>query len=220
MLSGKGSNSCPFLFMCTQITFYFCPRMTDSINTMLEWSVLGLNLVFIILLIRENIWCWLFGIIASIISVYLFLDAKLYSETLLYSVYIILGIYAWIHWQANSVKATMPIQYKKGDYHLVVIAIGVAVWFGLGYFFKTQTDSKLPWADAFSTSFAFVATYLEAKKILHHWLYWIVINIFSIWLYRARELNIMALMMLGFAVFSIVGFIIWTKKHRTEKLSV
>jgi nicotinamide mononucleotide transporter len=187
--------------------------VTEQLSTILEWLVFGLNLLFILLLIRENIWCWLFGIVASIISVVLFYETKLYSETLLYSVYVVLGVYAWVNWRSNSVKAPMPIQQKEKLYHLMAIAIGLVMWFGLGYFFKTYTDSKLPWADAASTSFAFVATYLEAKKILHHWIYWIAVNIFSVWLYSVRDLPILGYMMAGFGIFSVIGYFVWRRKY-------
>ena len=153
----------PFLFFSFTVCLLL-PTMSETVSSVLEWVVLSLNVVFLLLLIRENIWCWIFGIVASLISVVLFFEAKLYSETLLYSVYVILGIYAWIHWHTNSKKAPMPIQTKSILYHGQALAIGVLVWFGLGFFFKTYTDSNLPWADACSTSFAFVATYLEAKK--------------------------------------------------------
>lgn len=190
--------------------------MTDALKTGLEWLALGLNFVFIILLIRENIWCWLFGIIASAITVGLVFYSKLYSETLLYSVYVVLGIYAWITWNKNSLKSPMPIQIKRSIYYGISIFIGLVLWLGLGYFFGKYTDSELPWADAFTTAFAFVATYLEAKKVLHHWIYWIIVNLCSIWLYQSRDLPILAMMMVGFAIFSIAGFIIWKKRYSQQ----
>ncbi len=192
--------------------------MTDYLKEILEWTVLGLNVVFLFLIIKEIIWCWPFGILASAISVFLFIDASLFSETLLYSVYVILGVYAWINWHKNSKKTPMPILVKQRKYHLVTIIIGGALWLMLGYFFDTFTSSKLPWADAATTSFAFVATYLEAKKILHHWVYWILVNAFSVWLYHTRELKIMAVMMIGFTIFSIVGYIIWKQRFRNQEL--
>lgn len=96
------------------------------------------------------------------------------------------------------------------------LGIGGVVWFMLGYFFKTYTNSSLPWADAFSTSFAFVATYLEARKILESWYYWLVLNLFSIWLYLVRDLPVMSGMMIGFFIFSIVGLLAWKKSYETQ----
>ncbi|MFT5725026.1 MAG: nicotinamide mononucleotide transporter [Bacteroidia bacterium] len=190
--------------------------MTAELVSVLEWIVFTLNVVFLVLLIRENIWCWVFGIVASALSVSLFYQAQLYSETLLYSVYVVLGLYAWITWHRNSLKQQMPILKKGSQFHLIAIVIGIAVWSLLGFFFMLYTDSKLPWADAFTTAFAFVATYLEAKKILHHWVYWIVVNLFSIWLYQSRDLPILAMMMLMFGIFSVAGLLIWKKQYQDQ----
>lgn len=184
-----------------------------------EWIILGLNFVFLTLIILENIWCWLFGITASILSVLIFLSPSvaLYSEALLYSTYVVLGIYAWITWNKNKQKnGVVPIIKLPLIRHLPYIAIGAFLTYGLGWFFDTYTESKLPWADAFSTSFAFVATYLEAKKILNSWVYWIILNFFSVWLYRTRNLEVMSYMMIGFALFSIVGLAVWMKSYKKQ----
>ncbi len=215
MLSIKGNNCCLFYFSLFRYDLHL-PTMSETMTSVLEWVVLGLNVVFLLLLIRENIWCWIFGIVASLISVVLFFEAKLYSETLLYSVYVVLGIYAWIQWHTNSKKTPMPIQTKSLVFHGKALVICFLVWFGLGFFFKTYTDSNLPWADACSLSFAFVATYLEAKKVLHHWIYWIGVNVFSIWLYHTRSLPVLALMMFGFTIFSVVGYIAWQKRLKLQ----
>ncbi|MBO6518073.1 MAG: nicotinamide mononucleotide transporter [Bacteroidia bacterium] len=185
------------------------------VSDAMQWVVIGLNVLFVLFLIKENILGWLFGILASIFSLFLMYDAGLYSETLLYTVYVILGVYAWYSWgQHNSASGKRPIQVQKTPFHISAIAVGGVIWFALGFFFMRYTDSNLPWADAFSTSFAFVATYLEAKKVLHHWLYWIILNLFSIWLYEARDLTIMAWMMAGFTLFSIWGYIDWSRKFK------
>ncbi|MCB9261104.1 MAG: nicotinamide mononucleotide transporter [Flavobacteriales bacterium] len=181
-----------------------------------EWTALVLNLLFVVLLIFERIEAWFFGVMASLLSVFIFIEAKLNSEALLYSVYVILGIYAWLTWKTNSKKQPMPIKKITPKLLLTTFGIGLSVWLFLGWFTSHYTNSELPWADAFSTSFAFVATYLEARKILESWLWWVVLNIFSVWLYTQRDLTIMAWMMAGFAVFSIVGFIAWQRKLTTQ----
>ena len=183
-----------------------------------EWVILGLNFVFLILVIREDIRCWLFGIVASTLSVLVFLSpgVKLYSEALLYSVYVILGAYAWIHWHKSSTKGKMYVQTLSWLLHAKYVTIGVTGWVILALFFTNLTDSEMPWADAFSTSFAFVATYLEARKILGSWYYWIILNAFSIWLYQARDLNVMSIMMIGFVAFSILGLYQWSKSYKNQ----
>lgn len=187
----------------------------------MQWIIVFLNLAFVLLIIKEKIIAWIFGIIASILSVVVFLSptAFLPSEALLYSVYVVLGFYGWFKWNSNRNSEELPIITVEPNAHLKYIGIGIATWVLLGYFTSEYTESTMPWADGFSTAFAFIATYLEARKILHSWVYWIILNLFSVWLYQARALDIMALMMAGFAIFSVVGWMTWNKKFKQQTVA-
>jgi nicotinamide mononucleotide transporter len=213
----------PFFILNAAIYDLHLPAMNEAFwqliaHPSIEWIITGLNIVFLLLVINENILCWPFGIVASILSVLIFLspDVQLYSEALLYSVYVVLGVYAWINWRRSSAKDKMPIRQESYMYHGVLIAIGLIMWAGLAKFFSFYTDSQMPWADAFSTSFAFIATYLEAQKVLRSWVYWIIINAFSVWLYQARDLHVLSYMMIGFAIFSVVGFYKWSNSYKLQ----
>ena len=46
----------------------------------IEILATGANLLYVIFLIREKIICWAFGIFGSLLSIYLFVHAKLYSS--------------------------------------------------------------------------------------------------------------------------------------------
>ncbi len=45
-------------------------------NLLLEIVAVTLNLTFLVLLIRENFYCWLFGIAGSLLSILLFYNIK------------------------------------------------------------------------------------------------------------------------------------------------
>ena len=49
----------------------------------LELLAVLLAIGYLLLAIRQNIWCWFFAAISTAIYVYLFLQAKLYMESLL-----------------------------------------------------------------------------------------------------------------------------------------
>ena len=59
----------------------------------------GSYLAFIVLLVREKVACWAFGISGSLLSVYLFADARLYSEAILYFFYAVMGLWGWARWR-------------------------------------------------------------------------------------------------------------------------
>jgi len=177
----------------------------------IEWSSVLLSLTFLYLLIKENKWCWPFGIVSSLLSIYLFYEFKLYSESILYFFYVLFGIYGWYIWTSKE-REELPIKTWSWNAHIPIIFGGFILSFLLGYFFKNYTDAEKSYIDATTTIFSFIATYMEAHKIFSHWVFWILINGVSIWLYYSRGLEVYAAQMLIFFSFSIYGFWAWRKK--------
>ncbi|NVK03253.1 MAG: nicotinamide mononucleotide transporter [Flavobacteriia bacterium] len=188
----------------------------------ISWSeALGaiLNLAFLILLIRRSVYCWPFGILGSGISIVAYIDAGLYSEAILYGFYVLIGIYGWYQWDkhSDSHKQIKPIQWGIKQ-HLIAIAVAFAGMLGLGWFFSDAEGVSRPYEDAFSTSFAFVASYLEAKQVLSGWIYWIVLNGFSVWLNNDRGLVAFAFLAVINTIMSVYGYYSWIKSKRKEEL--
>jgi nicotinamide mononucleotide transporter len=82
----------------------------------------------------------------------------------------------------------------------------------LAWFFDTYTDADKPYLDAFTTIFSFLATYLEAKKVLSAWVYWIVINGLTITLYYSKGLDYYSGLTVVYFVMSFVGYMRWKKE--------
>lgn len=185
-------------------------------NTLVELAATLGNLLFVIFLIREKIICWPFGIAGSLLSIYLFIDSKLYSEAFLYSYYVLMGIWGWIRWHRREAGQSNPVvRYTLPD-HLLTVLVSSGAAIGLGLFFSTYTDAQRPFIDAFTTTFSFAATYMEVKKVLEAWLYWIVLNLVSIWLYHDRALDIYAALICVYAVLSVWGFIQWYRVFQAQ----
>ncbi len=184
------------------------------LNTIIEILATAFGLVYIILLIREKILCWLFGITGSVLSVYLFITAGLYSEAFLYSYYVVMGVWGWIHWASRERAHDNPILRYRLHNHLVIIAVAAVGALALGTFFATHSDAQRPYIDATTTSFSFAATYMQVKKVLENWYYWIVLNLVSIWLYMDRSLDIYAMLIFVYAGLSIFGLYQWMRAYR------
>jgi len=179
-----------------------------SFLTGIELASVLTGLVWIILLTRENIWCWPFGIISSFLSIYLFYEGKLYSEAIFYFYYVFIGIYGWYMWGSER-----KLKIREWTFlpHLLILSLGVLGTWGLGSYFGT-TDASRPYHDAASTSFSFLASYMEAQKIISGWVFWIVINAFSVWLYMDRGFHLYAGLMAVYFVLSVYGYINWRNK--------
>lgn len=182
----------------------------------LEISAVVLGLIYLILLIQEKIACWFFGIAGSLLSIYLFYSIQLYSESILYIYYVIIGIYGYNLW--NKAKgqelAVTTITVKN---HLQIIIIGVVAAIILGYIFENYTDAKNPYLDATTTTFSFIASWLEAKKILSAWIFWLFINAATVVLYVQQDLDYYLFLTLIYFVFSAYGYLKWRKSFLLSK---
>ena len=185
-------------------------------NTIIEVLATGAGLLFIVLLIRERISCWPFGIAGSLLSIYLFIDTRLYSEAILYTFYVGMGIWGWARWTARGNAGSHPVNRLSAAGNAALIAVSLAFGLTLGQLLATFTDAERPLIDAMTTSFSFAATYLEVRKTLDAWIYWMVINAVTIWLYQDRALDIYAALMALYTVLSVVGFIRWRRAYRNQ----
>ncbi len=182
-------------------------------NLILEIISVGLSLIFLILLIKENINCWFFGILGSLVSISLFYNIGLYAESILYIYYVIIGFYGYYIWKNgrnNNNRFTIEkIPLRK---HILLILVGIFTALGLAYLLSTYTDASSPYLDAFTTIFSFIASYLEAKKILRSWHYWILINGVTLALYFNKGLFIYFGLTLIYFAISFYGLRTWKRK--------
>ena len=192
--------------------------MTGELSAALVIEILATtaNLVFIILLIREKILCWPFGIAGSLLSIYLFIDARLYSEAFLYLFYALMGVWGWLRWHRQLEENNNPIIRWGLSRHLRILLAGSALALGLGFSVQFFSDAERPLFDAFTTTFSFIATYMEITKVLEAWGYWLILNLASIWLYQDRNLDIYALLIGIYSIMSVWGFITWQKAYRQQ----
>ena len=79
------------------------------------------------------------------------------------------------------------------------------------YVLKSFTDSDVPWGDGFTTAGSIVATWLLARKILEHWLLWIVIDGVAAGLYFYKGLYPSFLLYVIYALIAVLGYLQWKK---------
>ena len=174
------------------------------------------GIVYVILAARENIWCWFFGIISAGLSIYLFIISRLYAESVLYFYYVLAGIYGWYAWRKRSDNNELKISVWPISYHLLALLLGVILSFGLATLLRTYTDAALPLVDSHTTIFSFIATFMVTRKVLENWLYWIVIDAVSVWLYWSRDLYLYAILMLAYSIIAVWGLLAWKKQYGKE----
>ena len=59
---------------------------------------------------------------------------------------------------------------------------------------------------------------MVARKILGNWIYWIVIDLVSIYLYAERDYNLTAVQYGLFTILAVFGFLAWRKEFNLQKV--
>jgi nicotinamide mononucleotide transporter len=176
------------------------------------------GIIYVILAARNHIACWPFGIISSALamySVFFFLD--LYIETFLQGFYVLAGFWGWWTWSGHKKKEAKPISTLSGMTHLWILLFGGISTLFFGWLFKQSTAAAATYVDAFTTVFALITTVMVAYRILENWLYWIVIDAVSIYLYWSRGGHFYAILFAVYVVVAIVGYFQWRKELQKRK---
>ena len=186
--------------------------------TPLEIVAVVMAIGYLLLAIRENIWCWLCAGVSTAIYVWLFADAKLYMESGLNAFYFAMAIYGWYVWYSGrSDGHERPVVAWPVATHGVAITIIVVASLASGYLLDTRTDAAFPYMDSLTTWSAIWATFLVARKVLENWWYWLVIDAASIFIYWSRELELTAGLFVLYVVMIPFGIASWTRSHRTAQ---
>src|SRR5215207_3505180 len=70
----------------------------------LEHVAVICGLANISLTIRQNIWSWAFGVVMVSLYIYIFYNAKLYSDTALNVFFLVMQFYGWYQWTRGPVE--------------------------------------------------------------------------------------------------------------------
>lgn len=171
-----------------------------------------LALLFLVLAILERRECWLVCIASCAVYGAVFLDAKLYVDSALQLFYAAGAMYGWKMWHKGGQK--LPIITWSARTHFALISI---VWIPgllLGEYLARTTDAAYPMLDAQLALFSILATWLQARKLLESWGYWVVIDLFYIALYLKKELGVTALLFGFYVLLAMIGGIRWYRERR------
>ena len=166
------------------------------------------NLLFILYLTLEDRRCWWYGFLGSMSGAWLFWEQNYKAESMLYLFYAAMAVYGYMIWQTDE---RLHIRRLKTTWHLLILFLGSLAALGLGKAVNAYGSDR-PYFDAFSTSFGIIATFLEVYKLLSAWIYWIILNLFTVWLYAVKGMWIYAVLMLVYALLAVNGFFSWQKK--------
>ena len=186
----------------------------------MEWIepvATAFGLAAVMLVVMQNIWCWPTGLIQVTLSIFVFFREKLYSDVILHMIYVGVQIYGWHHWlhggADHGALSVSRLSLRALLGWIILTLGGTAGW---GFFMATNTDAAFPYGDAFILVASLVAMWLQARKRIETWFFWIAVDVIAIGIYYLKGLAWFTGLYIVFLILCIVGVLSWQRSLNRE----
>ncbi|WP_420378308.1 nicotinamide riboside transporter PnuC [Gilvibacter sp.] len=168
---------------------------------------------------KRNILVYPTGLVATVITVYIFLQDELLGDMMMNVYYSAMSIYGWWNWARRKDDA-LVVKVSRTNSREKWIGFGLclltmAVTYGV-YTASGTTIGTSNYIDIFTSGIFFTAMWYMATKKLENWTLWIFADVISVPLYAYRGWGMLALQYLIFTFLAIQGYYAW-KKHLDNK---
>jgi nicotinamide mononucleotide transporter len=171
-----------------------------------------ITIVSIWLATKQHIWYYPTGVVALVMYTKLYFDAKLYAESVLQIVCLVLMIYGWYEWlHGGANRKELPVSKTPRWAWIAGTASGVV---GSAIVIAVQlryTDNPAPYVDSSLLVWSLVAQWMTARKWIENWILWVIVNTISVPLYVHRSLWITAVLYVGLWVLAVRGYLQWRR---------
>lgn len=176
------------------------------------WEILAvvLAIAYLVLAIRQNIWCWAAAAVSSLLFLFVMYRANLYLQSALQLFYLGMAVYGWRQWRRGGDDSSeLKVSTWSLRHHTIAIGLVLLLVMISGEVLSRNSDAALPHVDAFVTWGAIVATFMVARKVLENWIYWFVIDAVSVGLYLSRDLVFTSALFVVYLVLIVIGYRSW-----------
>lgn len=172
------------------------------------------GLISVTLTVKENIWCWPFGILNVILFAWIFFQSAIYGQMLLQFFFLLLILYSWYQWlyggEAKTSLTVSRISMNQIFYSIpITILMTILLQKGIQFLSQKENFSLL---DSIVTSLSFTAQFLLAKKILESWIVWIIVDLLSVFLFLQTGLYKIGFFYFLLLILATSGYITWKRK--------
>lgn len=175
-----------------------------------EQVALLCGVTYALLVIKRIRWAWVFGAGSSALLVWLAAGAQLPLQAALQGVYVLMAIYGFWHWSkvAPGENVISITTWSWPRHVIALLAIALAIWIGAPVLAE-QTTAAWPQLDVAVTGLSLLATWMTARAILENWIYWLVVDAISFYLYSAQGLMFVAMLYVIYFIIAIFGLRTW-----------
>jgi nicotinamide mononucleotide transporter len=178
----------------------------------LELAGLASGLVCVWLLIRQNVWTFPIGLVYAVVSVFVFLEARLYADVLLSAYYVLMNAYGWYFWLFGGVRTAedqLPVSRIPWRSGLMLAGATALAIGGMGWFFDTRTNADFPYWDSATTCMSFAAMWMTARKYIENWWVWLAVDVIATAIYYVKGIHFYAILYGVYLGMAIMGWRAW-----------
>ncbi|EAQ99792.1 nicotinamide riboside transporter PnuC [Maribacter sp. HTCC2170] len=163
---------------------------------------------------KENILVYPTGLVATVITVYLFFKDGLLGDMMMNFYWSAMSIFGWWNWarrkgEEKVVKITRTTQKEKAiGFGLFVATMGIN--YGVYKAFGTDIE-PLNYIDIFTSGIFFTAMWYMALKKLENWTLWIFADLITIPLYASRGWGMLSFQYIIFTILAVQAYFAWKK---------
>lgn len=172
-----------------------------------EWIAVAMGVAYVLLIMRRNRLGWVAGGISSTILTVLAARAHLPMQSVLQFSYVVASVYGWWHWAPQAGQQRIGVWRPQG--HVIAVAISIGLSFALAQLLAREGYSAWPFLDSLVTCLGLFATWMVARVYLENWVYWIVIDAVSVYLFHSQGLVVTALLFCVYLVIASIGLRSW-----------
>lgn len=163
---------------------------------------------------REHIWVYPTGLVATLITMYIFLKDELLGDMMLNLYYSLMSIYGWWNWSRKKGDTTLVrisrTNTREKGIGILLFVLTLGVTYSVYKLFGTEIGYT-NYIDILTSGIFFTAMWYMANKKLENWTLWILADIITVPLYAYRGWGMLSLQYLIFTILAIQGYFAWKK---------
>ncbi len=189
-------------------------RGKETYTIVLEAIVLVTGILSVWYAKKENILVYPTGLIATIITVYLFFRDGLLGDMMMNFYWSAMSIFGWWNWSRKKDDKKIvhisrtTLKEKKIGVALFVLTMIINYGVYRAFDYKIEASNYI---DILTSGIFFTAMWYMALKKLENWTLWIIADVITIPLYAARGWGMLSFQYLIFTILAVQAYLLWKK---------
>jgi nicotinamide mononucleotide transporter len=195
---------------------FFIEAYSNTSFTMmlLELIAFVFGIVSVIYAKKENILVYPTGIICTVITMYILLEAEYFGDMMMNLYYSSMSVYGWWNWSrikndSSKIEITYT-NYRERVTAIILFFVTMIITY-IVYLVNISTIEWVNYIDILTSGIFFVAMWFMANKKIESWIFWIIGDVITIPLYSYRGLGLLSMQYLIFTILAIQAYNQWKK---------